>query len=267
MQLWNKHKISVFANSWKRSRVILIEKHFKPIWSKVTSSYHSVTIRKRWFVKWAMYSGLIPGGQNLSNRQTVFFLLVDPMNKGHKGNRQIVFFLLVDPMNKEHKDLDTIELKAPRLAQCMHRAWKKHQTAVYWVDINLPLKRIELLSDAIECNRSSRNTSSVLHSKSCYTEDWRSPFRKSIHVTSTSTKDLITPRMDKEIGFESCSTTCEGETVRQPEGEVLRQTKFFQSTQPTPNPIRDRSGRLDRMQDGRKTSRSQEIDVNSLRRT
>ena len=26
-------------------------------------------------------SGLIPGGQNLSNRQTVFFLLVDPMDK------------------------------------------------------------------------------------------------------------------------------------------------------------------------------------------
>ena len=28
-------------------------------------------------------SGLIPGGQNLCNRQTVFFLLVDPMDKNH----------------------------------------------------------------------------------------------------------------------------------------------------------------------------------------
>ena len=37
----------------------------------------------------------------------------------------------------------------------------------------------------------------------------------------------------------------EGETVRQPEGEVVRQTKFFQSTQPTPNPIRDGSVRPD----------------------
>ena len=35
----------------------------------------------------------------------------------------------------------------------------------------------------------------------------------------------------------------EGETVRQPEGEVVRHTKFFQSTQLTPNPTRDRSGR------------------------
>ena len=56
----------------------------------------------------------------------------------------------------------------------------------------------------------------------------------------------------------------EGETVRQPEGENVRQSKFFQSTQPTPNPIRDRSGRLDNMKDGRNTSRSQEINVNSF---
>ena len=67
-------------------------------------------------------SGLIPGGQNLSNRQTVFFLPVDPMDK-------------------EHKDPDTIDLEAPRLAQYMHKAWKKHQNTVYWVDINLALKK------------------------------------------------------------------------------------------------------------------------------
>ena len=56
----------------------------------------------------------------------------------------------------------------------------------------------------------------------------------------------------------------EGEVARQPEGEVARQAKFFQPTQPTPNPIRDRSGRPDEMQDERKTSRSQEISVNSF---
>ena len=66
-------------------------------------------------------SGLVPGGQNLSNRQTVFFLLVDPMNK-------------------EHKVPDTIDL-APRLAQYMHKAWKRQQDAVYWVDINLARKK------------------------------------------------------------------------------------------------------------------------------
>ena len=35
----------------------------------------------------------------------------------------------------------------------------------------------------------------------------------------------------------------EGEIARQPGGEVARQAKFFQPTQPIPNPIRDRSGR------------------------
>ena len=40
----------------------------------------------------------------------------------------------------------------------------------------------------------------------------------------------------------------EGETVRQPEGETVRQTKFFQSVQPTTNPIRDSSGRPGIMQ-------------------
>ena len=41
----------------------------------------------------------------------------------------------------------------------------------------------------------------------------------------------------------------EGEVTRQPGGEVVRQAKFFQSTQPTPNPNRDRSGRPDNTQD------------------
>ena len=66
--------------------------------------------------------GLIPGGQNLSKRQTVFCLPVDPMDN-------------------EHKDPDTIDLNVPRLAQYLHKAWKKHQNTVYWVDINLALKK------------------------------------------------------------------------------------------------------------------------------
>ena len=65
--------------------------------------------------------------------------------------------------------------------------------------------------------------------------------------------------MDIGIGFESCSTT------RKREGEVVRQNKFFQSTQPTPNPIRERSGPPDNMKDGTNTSRSQEINVDSFR--
>ena len=67
-------------------------------------------------------SGLIPGGQNSSKRQTVFFLPVDPMDK-------------------EHKDPENIDLNVPRRAQYMHNAWKKHQDAVYWVDIDLATRK------------------------------------------------------------------------------------------------------------------------------
>ena len=57
------------------------------------------------------------------------------------SKRQTVLFLLVDQMNMEHKDLDTIDLGAPRLARYMHKAWKKHQNTVYWVDVKLAPKK------------------------------------------------------------------------------------------------------------------------------
>ena len=66
--------------------------------------------------------------------------------------------------------------------------------------------------------------------------------------------------------------------AQRPEGQVVQPSRSFQSNQPIPNPSRDRSGqpvvRTDRsgqpgadtrtVQDGRKTSRSLEIDVNSF---
>ena len=93
-------------------------------------------------------SGLIPGGQNSSKRQTVFFLPIDPGDKGHQ-------------------DPEKIDFNVPRRAQYLHSAWKKHQDAVFWVDIDLAIqKRIDVLSDSIERNHPSRNTSSLLYSKS-----------------------------------------------------------------------------------------------------
>ena len=67
-------------------------------------------------------NGLTPGGQNSSKRQTVFFLSIDPGDK-------------------EHKDPEKIDLNVPRRAQHLHNAWKKHQDAVYWVDINLAIRK------------------------------------------------------------------------------------------------------------------------------
>ena len=66
-------------------------------------------------------NGLVPGGQNLSRRQTVFFLPVDPRNESHR-------------------DPEYIDFSVPRLARYMHKTWKRHQDAVFWVDIDLGIK-------------------------------------------------------------------------------------------------------------------------------
>ena len=93
-------------------------------------------------------NGLIPGGQDLSRRQTVFFLPIDPRDENHKY--------------PEH-----IDFSVPRRAQYVHSAWKRHQDAVFWVDIDLAFREgLKFYQTTIECNYSSRNTSSFLHSKS-----------------------------------------------------------------------------------------------------
>ena len=66
-------------------------------------------------------NGLIPGGQDSSRRQTVFFLPVDPRNESHR-------------------DPEYIDFSVPRLARYVHSAWKRHQDAVFWVDIDLGIK-------------------------------------------------------------------------------------------------------------------------------
>ena len=193
-------------------------------------------------------SGLIPGGQNSSKWQTVFFLPVDLRDKSHK-----------DP---------EIYLNVPRRAQYLHNAWKGHQDAVltrfFWVDIDLAIRTgltfYQTRSNAIILQGVlpaycipkvvRLKTGEVLYEK--------------VYM-SPRPPPKISWRHDwtKELGSKVVQQP-EEETVRQPEGEVVRQTKFFQSTQPTPNPIRDRSGRPDNMKDGGNTSRSQEINVNSF---
>ena len=64
-------------------------------------------------------SGLMAGGQNSSRE------------------RQTVFFLHVNPLNKEHKDPYEIDLTAPRLAWYKQKTWKIHQDTVCWVDCQL----------------------------------------------------------------------------------------------------------------------------------
>ena len=56
------------------------------------------------------------------------------------SRRQTVFFLPVDPRNESHRDPEYIDFSVPRLARYVHKAWKRHQDAVFWVDIDLGIK-------------------------------------------------------------------------------------------------------------------------------
>ena len=44
-------------------------------------------------------------------------------------------------MDKSQKDPEKIDLSVPRRAQYLHNAWKKHQDAVYWVDVDLAIRK------------------------------------------------------------------------------------------------------------------------------
>ena len=177
-------------------------------------------------------NGLIPGGQNSSKRQTVFFLPLDPRDK-------------------EYKDPEKIDLNVPRRAQYLHNAWKKHQDAVYWVDIDLAIRKgltfYQTRSNAIFLQGTlpaccipkvvRLKTGEVLHEKAYMSP--RPPPKISLRHDWARGEVPLGSAVDQQS---------EGGYVRQSQEEIARQAKFFQPTQPIPKPICDRSGQPDNTQ-------------------
>ena len=145
--------------------------------------------------------GLIPGGQSSSKRQTVFFLPVDPMDKSHK-------------------DPNEIDLNVPRHAQYLHNAWKRHQDAVYWVDINLAIKK-----GLTFCQ--TRSNAIILHETlpaCCVPKVFRMETGEVIYE-----KVYATPRPPPNISLKHDWKRELGSE------DAQRQFKSFQSNQPIPN--------------------------------
>ena len=167
-------------------------------------------------------------------------------------------------MDKERKDPETIDLGAPRIAQYLHNAWKK--TSEYGVlgrHQSCSEERIEVLSNTIERDNSSRSTSSLF------------AFRKlsgwNLEKTYTYERQYLSPRPPPKISLKhDWKRECDSEHAQRTEGQVAQQSRSFQSNQPIPNSGRDRTGQpvvgtnTRTVQDGRKTSRSQEIDTCSF---
>ena len=175
-------------------------------------------------------NGLIPGGQDSSRRKTVFFLPIDPRDK-------------------HHKDPEYIDFSVPRRARYVHSAWKKHQDAVFWVDIDLAIREgltfYQTQSNAIILQGTlpaycipkveRLKPGEVLYDKPYLS--LRPPPKISLRHDHDWTR-----------GNDQLGSTVEqqpvGKLVQQSFGEVQHET-FSQPTQPKPKPICDRSEKLE----------------------
>ena len=200
-------------------------------------------------------NGLIPGGQGLSRRQTVFFLPVDPRHESHK-------------------DPEYIDYSVPRLARYMHSAWKRHQDAVFWVDVDLGIKE-GLTFYQTRSNAIILQGTLPVH---CISKVERLKTEEMLYE-----RRYLSPRPPPKIslrhdhnwtrGNDQLGSTVEqqpvGKLVRQSFGEAPR-VKLSKPTQSKPNPICDRSGKPEDTErvfvDKGKTSRSQEIDDKRLQK-
>ena len=162
-------------------------------------------------------------------------------------------------MDKHHKDPDTIDLEALRLAPYMHKAWKKHQNTVYWVDIYLALKT------GLKFYQ-TRSNAIILHETlpACC-------IPKVVRMETGEVKNekvYASPRPPPKISLKHDWMKVLGsEVARQPDGEVVQQSKSSQSSQPNPNPDHDTTGKPVVCRDtshAQGASRSQEIETRSF---
>ena len=198
-------------------------------------------------------NGLVPGGQDLSRRQTVFFLPVDPRDENYTY--------------PEH-----IDFSVPRRAQYVHSAWKRHQDAVFRVDIDLAIKE-GLTFYQTRSNAIILQGTLPAH---CISKVERLKTGEMLYE-----RPYLSPRPPPKIslrhdhnwtrGNDQLGSTVEqqpvGKLVQQSFGEAPR-VKLSKPTQSKPNQICDRSGKLEDTErvfvDKGKTSRSQEIDDKRL---
>ena len=188
------------------------------------------------------------------------------------SRRKTVFFLPVDPRDESHRDPEYIDFSVPRRARYVHSACKKHQDAVFWVDINLAiregLKFYQTRSNAIILQGTlpaycipkveRLKTGEVL-----YERPYLSP--------RPQPKISLKHDHDWTRGNDQLGSTVEqqpvGKLAQQSFGEAPR-VKLSKPTQSKPKPICDRSAKLEDTErvfvDKGKTSRSHEIDDKRL---
>ena len=200
-------------------------------------------------------NGLVPGGQNLSRRQTVFFLPTDPRDECHK-------------------DSEHIDFSVPRRARYVHSAWKKHQIKTRYSGLILILPIREGLTFY-----QTRSNAIILQGTL--------PAHCISKVERLKTGEILferrylSPRPPPKISLKhdhnwTKGNDQSGSTVeQQPVGKLVQlsfgeapRVEFSKPTQSKPNPICDRSGKPEDTErvfvEKGKTSRSQQINEKRL---
>ena len=189
-------------------------------------------------------NGLIPGGQDSSRRQTA----------------------------ENHKDPEHIDSSVPRRAQYVHSAWKRHQDAVFWVDIDLAIR------EGLTFYQTRSNAIILQGTLPAYcipkVERLKTGevFYERPHL-SLRPPPKISLRHDHNWtrGNDQLGSTVEQQPVGKLGQHSVGEAPRAGSSKPTqskPNPICDRSGKLEDTErvfvDKGKTSRSQEINDKRL---
>ena len=170
-------------------------------------------------------SGLIPGGQNLSKIQSVFFLRVNPIDKEHK-----------DPEHDRLGSTTSCTVHAYSVEETSkHGVLGRHQTC--------SKERTKVLSNAIERHHPLQYTPRLLYPASCLDGKWSKSYTKK-----------FMNHLDRLRRF-----SLSNDWMKELDSEVARQAEDNQPTQPNPNPIY----RTERPVVTEQTSRSsaQEIDA------
>ena len=150
-----------------------------------------------------------------------------------------------------------IDLSVLRHAQCLHKAWKRHQDANYWVDINLAI------AQGLKFYQTRSNATILQETLPvyCIPKVVRMEIGEVIHekVFKSSRpppKISLKHEWKRDLGSE--------DTQRSELGQLSGsfQSNEFPSRERTVRPIVRDDARS--VQHGRKTSRSQEIDVSSF---
>ena len=178
---------------------------------------------------------------------SIIFTILDVLFNQDSSRRQTVFFLPIDPRDKKHKDSEHIDFSVPGWARYVHSAWKRHQDAVFWVDIDLAIRggltfyqtrsNAIILEGTLPAHYISKverlKTGEVLYERPYLSP--RPPPKISLRHDHNWT------RVNDELG-----STVEhqpvGKLVQQSFGEAPR-VKLSKPTQSKPNPICDRSGK------------------------